>query len=85
VRRYESANESSLNAKNRPSQTRGPTTLGHDRHNGHGTHTLRPEHSLAWEGVAVHHLHFEATVAVVLGFVVLFGFVLIGLLHAVSI
>ena len=40
---------------------------------------------IAWEGIAVQHLQFEATVAAVLGFVLLLGFVLIGLLHAATI
>jgi hypothetical protein len=41
--------------------------------------------SIAWEVIAVHDLHFEATVAIVLGFVLLLGFVLIGLFHAATI
>jgi hypothetical protein len=40
---------------------------------------------VAWEGIAVHHLQFEVTVAAVLGLVLLLGFVLIGLLHAATI
>jgi hypothetical protein len=35
----------------------------------------------AWEGVAVHHLQFETTVAVAMGLVVVLGIALIGLLQ----
>jgi hypothetical protein len=35
----------------------------------------------AWEGVAVHHLQFETTVAVVIGLVLVLGIALIGLLQ----
>jgi hypothetical protein len=35
----------------------------------------------AWEGVAVHHLQFETTVAVVMGLVLVLGIALIGLLQ----
>jgi len=35
----------------------------------------------AWEGVAVNHLQFETTVAVVIGLVLVLGIALIGLLQ----
>jgi hypothetical protein len=35
----------------------------------------------AWEGVAVHHLQFETTVAVVIGLVLVLGIALIGVLQ----
>ena len=48
-----------------------------------GTACLRStsHRSFAWEGVAVHHLQFETTVAVVMGFVLVVGVALIGLLQ----
>jgi len=38
----------------------------------------------AWERIAVHHLQFETTVAVVIGFVLVLGVALIGLLQVAS-
>jgi hypothetical protein len=38
----------------------------------------------AWESVTVHHLQFETTVAMVIGFVLVLGVALIGLLQVAS-
>ena len=48
-----------------------------------GTACLRSTSHLSFarEGVAVHHLQFETTVAVVMGFVLVVGVALIGLLQ----
>jgi hypothetical protein len=51
-----------------------------------GTACLRSTSHLSFarEGVAVHHLQFETTVAVVTGFVLVVGVALIGLLQVAN-